>query len=164
MRRAGAGCARFCCGGPCARPQALDLEPELVRGRVEAVLARLTAAALLDDEAYARAKARSLQERGGSLARIRMELRARGLGREVREAALRDLAREVPDAELSAALTLARRRRLGPWRPAETREAMRSKDLGALARAGFSRAVAVEVVDAASIEALEASPARGSAT
>ncbi len=69
-----------------------------------------------------------------------------------------------PDAELSAALTLARRRRLGPWRPAETRDAMRAKDLGALARAGFSRAVAVEVVDAASIEALEASPARGSAT
>ncbi len=143
--------------------QALDVEPELVRGRVEAVLARLTAAALLDDEAYARAKARSLHERGSSPARIRMELRARGLGRELREAALRDLAREVPDAELSAALTLARRRRLGPWRPAETRDAMRTKDLGALARAGFSRAVAVEVVDAASIEALEDGPAGGGA-
>jgi regulatory protein len=138
---------------------ALGLEPPLVRERVEAVLARLTAAAILDDDAYARAKVRSLRERGSSTARIRMELRSRGLGREASDAALRALAEEVPDAERGAALTLARRRRLGPWRPAETRAAMRLKDLGVLARAGFTRAVAQEVVDAPSIEALGADPA-----
>ncbi len=134
---------------------AQGLPPGLVEARVEAVLGRLAAAGLLDDDAYALAKARSLLERGRSPARIRGELASRSLGRERVEAALRALALEEPDAELRAATILARRRRLGPWRPAEARAAMRAKDLAALGRAGFARAVAQQVVDAPGVEALE---------
>jgi regulatory protein len=42
---------------------------------------------------------------------------------------------------------VARRRRLGPYRPAE-RATFREKDLAALARAGFGFALARSVIDA----------------
>ena len=45
-----------------------------------------------------------------------------------------------------AAHALARRRKLGPYRPGE-RSAYREKDLAALARAGFSFGIAREVID-----------------
>jgi regulatory protein len=48
--------------------------------------------------------------------------------------------------EAAAARALARRRRLGPYRPGE-RAPYRDKDLAALARAGFRYDVARAVVD-----------------
>jgi regulatory protein len=52
-------------------------------------------------------------------------------------------------------VTLARRRRLGPYRPEADREARREKDLAALARAGFGYDIARTVIEASDIEALE---------
>jgi regulatory protein len=60
------------------------------------------------------------------------------------------------DPALAAALALARRRRLGPWRPPAARAARRDKDLAILARAGFPRGLATRIVDAPDIAALEA--------
>ena len=54
-----------------------------------------------------------------------------------------------------AAVNLARRRRLGPFRRAGERAAMRGKDLAALARAGFSYPIAKRILDAATPEELE---------
>jgi regulatory protein len=57
--------------------------------------------------------------------------------------------------ERDAAIALARRRRLGPWRLPEKREDMKEKDLAAMARAGFSYDLARDVIEAESIEELE---------
>src|SRR5690606_32957277 len=63
---------------------------------------------------------------------------------------------DIPVSDLPAAISYARRRKLGPFRtdPAE-RSAMRQKDMGALARRGFSQAVTMTVLGAADQEALE---------
>ena len=50
---------------------------------------------------------------------------------------------------------MARRRRLGPYRPAEARKDQRLRDLATMARAGFAYDVARKVVDAASPDALD---------
>ena len=52
---------------------------------------------------------------------------------------------EVED-EHTAAHALARRRKLGPYRPGE-RAPYREKDLAAMARAGFSYGIAREIID-----------------
>ena len=52
------------------------------------------------------------------------------------------------DPELAAALTYARRRRIGPYRPAGDRAAARARDLAALSRQGFDYDVARRVIDA----------------
>ena len=57
--------------------------------------------------------------------------------------------------EWRAAVALARRRRLGPYRPDNERKDKRARDLAAMARAGFDYDVARKVIDAASVDALD---------
>jgi regulatory protein len=119
---------------------------------VDALVARYVSAGLVDDAAYAQGKAASLARRGTSRQGIAARLRQKGV-----EAAQIDQAiGDIEGGDLAAAATLARRRRLGPYRPAETRDANRLRDLGVLARAGFSRAIALSVLEAADPEAVEA--------
>jgi regulatory protein len=65
-----------------------------------------------------------------------------------------DQAREVvPEhqgGELASALILARKRRIGPFRRAESD---RNRELGVLARAGFPRDVALRVLEMEAAEA-----------
>lgn len=141
--------------------RALRDDPALDRAAAlaaaEAVADRLVARGLLDDGRFAEGRARSLAARGRSPAMIREALRAKGVGREEVERAMAALAEETGgDPALAAALALARRRRLGPWRPAAARAARRDKDLAILARAGFPRALALRVIDAPDIAALQA--------
>ena len=95
-------------------------------------------------------------------ARIRAALAAKGLGEAAIETALAGLAEDDADPELAAAVIFARKRRLGPWRDAGEREALRTKDLAAMARAGFGYRVARAVVEAEDAAALEVGSAPGS--
>ena len=123
----------------------------------EAVVAAIVARGLLDDARFAEGRARSLAARGRSPVVIRETLSEKGVGREEVERAMDALAEETGgDPALAAALALARRRRLGPWRPPAARAARRDKDLAILARAGFPRGLATRIVDAPDIAALEA--------
>jgi regulatory protein len=124
---------------------------------IDAELDRLEEVHLLDDKAYAEGRAASLHRAGQSTRMIQMKLREKGLSDELVGHALAALQDETPgDPERAAALTLARKRRLGPWQnDPEKRAARRDKDLAALARAGFSFDLALEIVDAETVEALE---------
>lgn len=136
--------------------EALDLDPAQVRRDVDAAVARVVAAGLVDDRLFAEGRARRLAEGGRSPAGIRAALAGKGLEPEAVAAALGRLGEERADPELAAAVVHARRRRLGPWRPAGTRAALAARDLAALARAGFSYRVARAVVDAEDAATLEA--------
>lgn len=122
---------------------------------IDAEIARLQEVGLLDDAAYAEARARGLSERGGSTRAIRAKLMAKGVGEEEIEGALGALEEEHPEPDFAAAVTHARKKRLGPYRAAGKRAEMREKDLAALARAGFGYDMALKVIDAESAEALE---------
>ncbi|MFO1073355.1 MAG: RecX family transcriptional regulator [Geminicoccaceae bacterium] len=134
---------------------ALGLDAEQVARDVEAVVARLAAAGLLDDALFAATRARRLVASGRSPARIRAALAGKGLAAPAIEAALTRVAEEQPDPELAAAIAYARKRRLGPWGPAEGRPERAGRELAALARAGFGYRTAQLVVAAADAEALE---------
>ena len=136
--------------------QAHGTDPAEGAAAVEDLLRRLCASGLLDDRAYAEARARSLHRRGASQRLIRARLGEKGVDAELADAALAALEEAAADPDLAAGLALARRRRLGPFRPAAQRRDRRDRDLAALARAGFSYDVARQVVDADSAEALEA--------
>jgi len=105
------------------------------------IVARLAAAGAVSDSAFAESRARSLARAGRSRRAIASALVAKGVDGET--------ARQVlpsDEAELAAALALARRRHVGPFRDrevwAEPDEAVRRRELGILARAGFSETVA----------------------
>ena len=125
--------------------------------QVESLIRRFARSGLVDDAAYARARAASLARRGASARLIRAKLAEKGVGPDAVAAALAALADDGGDAELRAAVNLARRRRLGPFRATKGRPAKgeREKALAALARAGFSYDVAKRVIDAADADELE---------
>jgi len=126
---------------------------------VDVMIERYLASGLLDDATYAAGRARSLHRRGNSARSIRSTLLSKGVGQNFIDDALAGLAENGGDPELSAAARLARRRRLGPYRTDEDREQRREKDLAALARAGFSYDTARQVIEAESVDELEAGAA-----
>ncbi len=132
-----------------------DTDTEETAGWIEALIARHEAAGLLDDAAFAQARARKLLRRGSSARRIRAALAAKGIAPGVAAAAVARLAEETPDPELAAAIAHARRRRIGPYREAAERQDNWRRDMGVLARAGFGYDIACRVMDAASPEDLE---------
>jgi regulatory protein len=123
---------------------------------VETLIARFEASFLLDDRSYAQAKAASLHRSGASRRAISGRLAQHGVDGEIIAAAIGDIEETNGNAELAAACTLARRRRLGPYRPDAARADHRTKDLGAFARAGFSLDIARKVLDCADPDAVEA--------
>lgn len=137
-----------------------EADGEAVRvagGLIDALIARYRAAGLLDDAAYAAGQARRGLVRGRSLRRIAAGLAAKGVGTEEAAAALAALAESAPEPDLAAACVFARRRRLGPFRPAALDPADRRRELAAFARAGFERRAAEAVLacaDEAAVAAL----------
>lgn len=117
-------------------------EPAAFLALVEEVVGRCLRSGLVDDRRYAEGRVASLRRRGASARLIAAKLSSKGVSREVAADAIGD----EDEAEREAAWALARRRRLGPYRPGE-RQAFREKDLAALARAGFSFALGKSVID-----------------
>lgn len=107
------------------------------------VVARLATAGLLDDAAFAATRARRLVQSGRSRRAVAAHLAAHGVVGADTEAALASPAIDGGiDSELAAALVLARRRRIGPFRAMAADPEAGRKELGIMARAGFPREVA----------------------
>jgi regulatory protein len=115
-----------------------------LRLTVREVAARLVAAGAIDDIAFASSRARTLARSGRSRRAIAAHLAAHGVGNDVSRNALP----EDPEAELTAALALTRRRRIGPFRQSDGPGDFR-RELGMLARAGFSHDVATRALSTA---------------
>jgi regulatory protein len=115
---------------------------------VEAILERYQSSGLLNDERFAKNFAERQRDRGGSRRVIEQKLRMRGITQDVVQQLLPRA--DSASTELEAARAFARRRRLGPHRKPETREAYHRKDLMALARAGFDYDTASKVIGNAS--------------
>jgi len=131
---------------------------------VDALIGELTALGLLDDARYAEAKARALHRRGASARAIRAALATKGVAPNTIATALDALSESEPEPELSAALRYARRRGLGPYRPPDSRAAMRQRDLAALGRRGFDYEVARRVIEARRARDIESEAGTGHGT
>jgi len=124
------------------------LEPQPFRAMVDEIVASLVASGLVDDRRFAEARAQSLRRKGRSARAVAAGLAAKGVGRDV----VADTVVSDEAVELDAARVAARRKRLGPWSRGD-QVALRQKHIAALARAGFSLAVARAVIDDADDEA-----------
>lgn len=148
-----------------------------LRPVVETVADDMIRLGAVDDAAFAQARARRLVRSGRSGRAVQAHLAARGVEADVREAALQEVVEGFSPAEveLSSALVLARKRRLGPFagmpslRPSRAsaakeeeggrglspEEAEERRAMGILARAGFGRDVAQRVLEMDPAEAQE---------
>ena len=109
----------------------------------QALAERFADLGYVDDAAFALAKARSLASRGYGRRRVSNTLRQAGVGEEDGAAALD----HADEEKVSAALSFAERRRLGPFAvvvPADPKA--RDKALKAMLRAGHGFALARAIV------------------
>ena len=118
---------------------------------IEEMIVRYERAGLLNDKGFAEAKVSSLRRQGQSKKAILAKLQAKGLGRDDIDGALEAIDTERSgddDPEMAAALTFARKKRLGRWRKGPAPDIkQRQKELAAMGRAGFSYEVARAALD-----------------
>ena len=136
---------------------ALHHETDVEEGRrwIDDVVTKLQNTGYLDDRQYTETRIHSLYARGLSLRAIRMKLSEKGVPADIVMEAVEMLCEESKNPELQAAITTARRRKLGPYRVRGDRQENRERDLASLARGGFSYDIAVTVVDTTTVEELE---------
>lgn len=117
--------------------EATEAAAKGAKTKIPRILARLKAANVLNDDAFAESRARRLTREGKSRRAALAHLAAKGVGAEAAQAAIAD----DPARELAAACAFLRRRRAGPFG-----DAPELKVLGAMARAGFSQSTARAVL------------------
>lgn len=117
---------------------------------LDALIVKFQDSGLLNDESYTRGVVNSLRRQGKSRRAIMVKLKTKGVGNELIDEKLEEFEQNRAEgdgnAELTAAVIFARRKKLGPFRKDEPEENTHEKALSVMARAGFSYDIAQNVL------------------
>ena len=105
---------------------------------IEEIVSNLEKNKFLNDELYSDSKARMFLRRGYSLNKINKSLRSKGIEDKYVKLSIEKIKDNEIEPDFVSALKLCKRRRIGPLRPEGNRELFYKKDMGILARNGFS--------------------------
>ena len=105
---------------------------------IDEIIANLEKNKIINDELYSDSKARMFLRRGYSLNKINQSLRNKGIEDKYVKLAIDKIKENQIEPDFVSALKLCKRRRIGPLRPQANRELFYKKDMGILARGGFS--------------------------
>ena len=119
---------------------------------IDEIVVNLEKNKILNDEMYSDSKARMFLRRGYSLNKINQSLRNKGVENKFIKKSIEKIKDENIEPDFVSALKLCKRRRIGPLRPDENRELFYKKDMGILARGGFSFELSKRVLDLESEE------------
>ena len=97
-----------------------------------ALAEKLAELGYIDDRAFGEARANAMARRGLGKRRVTGAFRQAGIGEEDAEA----LSGGIEDRAIEAALTFARKKRIGPFALAEADRGQREKQIGAMIRGG----------------------------
>jgi regulatory protein len=130
-------------------------DPEQIHQFIETEVDKLEKSGVLNDQQYADSKARSLSRQGKSTRHIRGKLGTLGLKATVTDNALTDLSEVEGYTDRIGAAKYIRKRRFGPFKPLETREARRDKELSSLVRNGYAFDLASELLSKETTEEID---------
>jgi regulatory protein len=119
---------------------------------IDEIVSSLEKNKVLNDEMYSDSKARMFLRRGYSLNKINQSLRSKGIDSKFIKQSLDKIKENEIEPDFVSALKLCKRRRIGPLRPDDNRELFYKKDMGILARGGFSFELSKRVLDLEKIE------------
>jgi regulatory protein len=105
---------------------------------IDEIIMNLEKNRILNDELYSDSKARMFLRRGYSLNKINQSLRNKGIDSKYIKQSIDKIKEDEIEPDFVSALKLCKRRRIGPLRPEANRELFYKKDMGILARGGFS--------------------------
>jgi regulatory protein len=101
----------------------------------------------INDELYSDSKARMYLRRGYSLNKINQSLKNKGIDDQYIKKSINKIKEDKIEPDFVSALKLCKRRRIGALRPGSNRELFYKKDMGILARNGFSFELSKKVLD-----------------
>ena len=105
---------------------------------IDEIIKNLEKNKIVNDELYSDSKARMFLRRGYSLNKINQSLRHKGIDSKYIKQSIDKIKEDQIEPDFVSALKLCKRRRIGPIRPESNRELFYKKDMGILARGGFS--------------------------
>ena len=114
---------------------------------IDEILENLEKNRIINDELYSDSKARMFLRRGYSLNKINQSLKNKGIGNEYIKNSISKIKEDTIEPDFVSALKLCKRRRIGALRPGSNRELFYKKDMGILARGGFSFGLSKRVLD-----------------
>ena len=131
-------------------------EKQMGEGLVSAQVKKVMDAGRIKDDKVALMWVEHFTNRGKSAPFIRMKLREKGVESEIIDDAIAQIHDQMQDPALEAAVTYARKRRLGAYRRNESKQTERKqKDIAAMMRAGHRYDVVSKVIDCATVEEVE---------
>ena len=114
---------------------------------IDEIVTNLEKNKIVNDELYSDSKARMFLRRGYSLNKINQSLRSKGIDDKYVKQSIDKIKENEIEPDFVSALKLCKRRRIGPLRPDNNRELFYKKDMGILARNGFSIDLSKRVLD-----------------
>ena len=105
---------------------------------IDEIIMNLEKNKIINEELYSDSKARIFLRRGYSLNKINQSLRNKGVDTKYIKQSINKIKENEIEPDFVSALKLCKRRRIGPLRPESNRELFYKKDMGILARGGFS--------------------------
>jgi len=126
--------------------QSNTIEKSEIIKKIDIVLDDLEEKGILNDTLYSEIKSKNFLKRGYSLNKIKQHLSQKGIGSELLKQTIEKIQNDNTNPDFYSAIRICKKRRLGPYRPDANKEIFYKKDLGVLARSGFSYDLSKEVL------------------
>ena len=114
---------------------------------IDEIISNLEKNKFLNEEMYSDSKARMFLKRGYSLNKINQSLRSKGIEDKYVKQSIEKITDNEIEPDFVSAIKLCKKRRIGPLRPESNRELFYKKDMGILARGGFSYELSKRVLE-----------------
>ena len=114
---------------------------------INVVISYLEKEKLISDKYYSNIKARDFLRRGYSLNKIRYSLIKKGISEKYIKDSISKIKEDESDPDFFSAIKICKKRRIGPCREESNRPLFYKKDIGILARSGFSFEISKKILD-----------------
>ena len=114
---------------------------------IDGIVSNLEKSHFLNDSLFSDSKARMLFRRGYSLNKISYSLKSKGIEQRNIQQSLEKIKNEKSDPDFVSAMKICKKKRIGPMRPDTNRELFYKKDIGILARSGFTYEISKKILN-----------------
>ena len=119
---------------------------------IDSIITTLVDNKFISDKHYSDIKSKTFLKRGYSLNKIRYSLIKKGIDEKYIKASISKIKEKETDPDFFSAIKLCKKRRIGPIREENNRSLFYKKDIGILARSGFSYELSKKILDIPKVE------------
>ena len=124
-----------------------NVKKQDVTNLIDIVLVDLEKSKFINDKFYSESKAKNMIQRGNSINKIRSYLISKGINDKFVKETLDKIKENNDDQDFFSAIKVCKKKKIGPHRSEDNRPIFFKKDIGILARNGFSFETSKRIMD-----------------